>query len=539
MLISQEVLKMNYVRNLFILTYLCVSFSFSQSSNWWVFLKDKDCEPVIALSDRAIDRRVKQNIEIDIHDFSICPDYIDSLKQLKISIRHQLKWFNAVSVSVSSDTDLKEIKKLHFVKDVRPVCKMVKQKNIDVRSLDFSPKNVYRTSLSLPYGVSLNQIQMLGGHDLHNEGFLGHDMIIAVFDAGFTSVDKLPVFDSLWNNNKILDMYDFVDNDSDVFGGSSHGTMVLSTMGGYMIDSLIGTAPEASYMLFRTEDSSSETLVEEDNWAAAAEYADSAGVDIINSSLGYTILYDDLLNSHSYSDMDGNSTIVTNAADLAASRGMLVVNSGGNSGNSDWYYIGAPADGDSVLSVGAVNSFGEIASFSSRGPSYDGRVKPNICAQGVASVVADLDSTIRVANGTSFSAPIIAGLSACLWSSDTTLNNMDLLNLIESSAHLFVNPNDSLGYGIPNFYMAYLNNSKLDSYKSFLDIYPNPFREVLSIYNNHNMSFSFDIFNLYGVIVFSGQVNSFMRINELSGLQSGVYILKIKNQDIFYPIIKM
>jgi len=292
-------------------------------------------------------------------------------------------------------------------------------------------------------------------------------------------------------------------------------------------------------MLFRTEDSSSETLIEEDNWVAAAEYADSAGADIINSSLGYTILYDDLLNSHSYADMDGNSTIVTNAADLAASRGILVVNSAGNSGNNDWYYIGAPADGDSVLSVGAVNSFGDIASFSSRGPSYDGRVKPNICAQGVAAVVADLDSTIRFANGTSFSAPIIAGLSACLWSSDATLNNIDLLNLIESSAHLFLNPNDSLGYGIPNFYTAYLNNLNIDSHDSFLNIYPNPFQETLSIYHNQETTLKFDVFNLSGVIIFSGEVNTFLRISELSGFQSGVYILKIKDQDIFYPIIKM
>jgi len=527
------------MKSLFMLTCLCVSFSFSQSSNWWIFLKDKDCQPLISLSDRAIDRRVKQNIEIDVNDYSICTKYIDSLKQFNVHIRHQLKWFNAVSVSLSSDDDLREIKKLHFVEDVRPVLKMVKQKRIHMLGSEFAPKYLYRQSLSLPYGVSLNQIQILGGHDLHSEGFLGSDMIIAVFDAGFTGVDELPIFNNLWDNNRILDMYDFVANDSDVFGGSSHGTMVLSTMGGYMIDSLIGTAPEASYMLFRTEDSSSETLIEEDNWAAAAEYADSAGADIINSSLGYTILYDDLLNSHSYADMDGNSTIVTNAADLAASRGILVVNSAGNSGNNDWYYIGAPADGDSVLSVGAVNSFGDIASFSSRGPSYDGRVKPNICAQGVAAVVADLDSTIRFANGTSFSAPIIAGLSACLWSSDATLNNMELLNLIESSAHLFLNPNDSLGYGIPNFHTAYLNNLNTDSHDSFLNIYPNPFQETLSIYHNQETSLKFDVFNLSGVIIFSGEVNSFLRISELSGFQSGVYILKIKDKDIFYPIIKM
>ena len=395
------------------LFFFCISFLFSQSTNWWVFFNDKDCEQLIDLSDRAINRRLKQEIDFDMHDILVCQDYVDSLRKHDLSIRHQFKWFNAISVSLnnSSDENLQKILDLSFVKDIRPVRTIIKQKHIKVFNKHILNQYVARQSSFLPYGNSFNQINMLGGVDLHDDGFLGNNIIIAVFDAGFTSVNTLPIFENLWTNNQILDMYDFVDNDSDVFGGSSHGTMVLSTMGGYMVDSLIGTAPLASYMLFRTEDSNSETLIEEDNWAAAAEYADSAGVDIINSSLGYTILYDDSLNSHSYIDMDGNSTIITNAADLAASRGILVINSAGNSGNNDWHYIGAPADGDSVLAVGAVNSIGEIASFSSRGPSYDGRIKPNVCAQGVLAVVADLDSTIRVANGTSFSAPIISGLA--------------------------------------------------------------------------------------------------------------------------------
>jgi hypothetical protein len=315
-------------------------------------------------------------------------------------------------------------------------------------------------------------------------------------------------------------------------------------MGGYMVDSLIGTAPEASYMLFRTEDSNLETLIEEDNWAAAAEYADSAGVDIINSSLGYTILYDDTLNSHSYADMDGNSTIITKAADLAASRGILVINSAGNSGSNDWYYIGAPADGDSVLSVGAVNAFGDIASFSSRGPSYDGRIKPNVCAQGVLAVVADLDSTIRVANGTSFSAPIIAGLSACLWGALSTdiinIDNMTLFQSIQQSAHLFQNPNDSLGYGIPNFYQAYLNSLSLSDDMNNINLYPNPYLDKFSIYNHLHSKLQIDIFNNMGALIFSKYVNvekSIIVIDELANIAPGIYFIKI-NQSEAYPIIK-
>lgn len=526
---------------LFFCFFLLFSLIHAQSdNNWWIFFNDKDCDQIINLSDRSIERRLRQNIMLDQHDVSLCQCYIDSLQKNDLRIRHKLKWLNAVSVSIKSDSVLNKIQKFNFVKRVRPVLKMVKNKNFNIFRKNVSHQFNSQSFQSLPYGASLNQIQMLGGDALHDEGFLGGDMIIAVFDAGFIGTDQLPVFANLWLNNQILDTYDFVDDDISVFEGSSHGTMVLSTMAGYMIDSLIGTAPEADYMLFRTEDSSSETLIEEDNWAAAAEYADSAGVDIINSSLGYTILYDDLSNSHSYSDMDGNSTIITNAADLAASRGILVVNSAGNSGNSDWHYIGAPADGDSVLAVGAVNSLGEIASFSSRGPSYDGRVKPNVCAQGVSTIVADLDSTIRVANGTSFSSPIIAGLSACLWQSDPTLTNMELLNLIESSSHIFFNPNDSLGHGIPNFHMAYLNNANLNSDDNNFIIYPNPFQDYFSIHNNQYENFSFEIVNLFGKSIFNQMSSSFnIIVHDISQIKPGFYWLRVSDTDIVYPIIKV
>ncbi len=521
----------------FLTTILC-----SQTDNWWVFFNDKDCDARIQLSDRSIDRRLQQKIPFDIHDLSICQNYIDSLEIDGVTIRQYSRWFNAVSISIHSESLLESILAYSFVKKVQPVNK-IRTKHKTFLSFDnkFS-KHEERSGSFFSYGSSFNQINMLGGVDLHNEGFLGENMVIAVFDAGFNQAQTLPIFENLWDNNQIQDTYDFVDNDDDVFSGSSHGTMVLSTMGGYMVDSLIGTAPEATYMLFRTEDSGSETLIEEDNWAAAAEYADSVGVDIINSSLGYTILYDDTLNSHSYSDMDGNSTLITNAADFAASRGMLVVNSAGNSGNSEWYYIGAPADGDSVLAVGAVNAIGDIASFSSRGPSYDGRVKPNVCAQGVYAVVADLDSTIRVANGTSFSAPIIAGLAACLWQAAPELNNMDILNSIEQSAHLFYNPNDSLGYGIPDFHQAYLANLNINvEFSDNISIYPNPFQTGFFVRSNNDQELYIDIFNVMGVRVFSTYIGAEEEVflDQLSKMSSGFYFLQINNSANFHSIIKL
>ncbi len=520
----------------FIFKMHCV---YGQSNNWWIFFNDK-CTDSISLSEKSIERRHSNGIEFDQFDYPVCSSYIDSLNKNHLSIRNISRWLNAVSISVDSLQVLESILAYNFVKEIKPVQTLLKNSHDDIINFKYDSDHFLKQT-PLLYGYSYNQLDMLGGVDLHNEGFLGDDILIAVFDAGFEGVESLPIFDNLWSNNQILDTYDFVDNDINVFHGSSHGTMVLSTMGGYMPDSLIGTAPNANFMLFKTEDSSSETLVEEDNWAAAAEYADSIGVDIINSSLGYTILYDDTLNSHSYSDMDGNSTIITNAADLAASRGILVINSAGNSAGNDWYYIGAPADGDSVLAVGAVNAQGNIASFSSRGPSYDGRVKPNVCAQGVQAVVADLDSTIRVANGTSFSAPILAGLAACLWQTNTDLTNMDILNMIEESAHLFSNPNDSLGYGIPNLHQAYLNSLSANVELNNINIYPNPFHDIFHIKNSSNEDISVDIFNIMGTLIYSKSIsknNPLFLIDDLSYYPTGVFFIKINDVNT-YQIIKL
>ncbi len=531
------------MRTIYIIYFLLTSFSFSQSDICWIYFTDKDCDSSISLSQFSQNKRFIKNIPIDFYDYAICESYIEIITSHDIKIRRTSRWLNAVSVEIKSQMILDSLLSYDFVKQIKPLLKLVpEKKNIPYQ---FHKSNTsLRVNSNLSYGVSSNQIDMLGGLDLHNLGFLGSGINIAVFDAGFIGVESLPIFNNLWLNNQITHTYDFVDNDTDVFNGSVHGTMVLSTMGGYMSDSLIGTAPDANYLLFRTEDSASETLVEEDYWAAAAEYADSIGIDIINSSLGYTILYDDTLNSHSYFDMDGNSTIITQAADFAASRGILVVNSAGNSGSNGWYYIGAPADGDSVLAVGAVNELGQIASFSSRGPTYDGRVKPNICAQGVSSVVADQDSTIRYANGTSFSAPIVSGLSACLWQAlsmqNPDINNMDIFELIQNSAHLFANPNDSLGHGIPNFYLCFLNDLETNPYLEDLKIYPNPYYDYFSVDYSLEKNTLIKVYNTTGSVIFSKYLEKDQNkliVNELSHLSKGVYFLEFNNSQ-FYPIIK-
>ena len=310
---------------------------------------------------------------------------------------------------------------------------------------------------------------------LHDAGYTGQGMLIAVFDAGFYGVDTLNAFQDLWANNQIVDQHDFVDGGDIQYNKSLHGMQVLSTMGGNLPGELVGTAPDASYALFRTEDGGSEFLIEEYNWVAGAEYADSIGADVFNTSLGYTT-FNDPSQNHTYADMNGDIAPITIGADIAASKGVLVVNSAGNSGGSIWHYIGAPADGDSVLAIGAVNPARGIAGFSSRGPSFDGRVKPNVCAQGELTSIYTAGNVVVQSNGTSFSGPVLAGGAACLWQSSPTYSSMEIFAAIEESAHLSSNPNDDFGYGIPNLFLAsYLvtGTTELLGAKE-IAVYPNP-----------------------------------------------------------------
>lgn len=303
-----------------------------------------------------------------------------------------------------------------------------------------------------------------------------------------------------------------------------------------MPDSIIGSAPEADYYLFRTEDGSSEHVTEEDNWVRAAEMADSIGIQVVNSSLGYTT-FELEENNHSYEDMDGNTTRISQAADIAASKGMLIVNSAGNSGDDSWYYIGAPADADSILAVGAVTDKGEYAWFSSRGPSFDGDVKPNVCGVGYQTVYADLTEGIKRGNGTSFSSPIIAGLAACLWQAFPDKSNMEIIRAIESSSHLINAPNDSLGYGIPDFFRAYesLSANKTFSNSGIL-IYPNPFYECLNILVGNSEVNGLKLYDTSAKLVYEtswlvigDNAAALALSDELSHLSPGTYYLNFLN----------
>lgn len=513
---------------------------------YWVFFEDKE-ESVETyqlsdfLSTESIQRRAEQGIDIHVNDFPVSTNYIKAVKDLGFEVYRSSRWLNAISVFIEHKNDLELISELDFVSKIQKV-KSYSRINA-LEELEFDKKIVANS-----YGPSFGQIAQLNGHLVHEQGYKGQGRIIAVMDASFYRVDELRMFDSLWTNNQILDTWDYVLNqelnyDIDTIG--YHGTMVLSCMGGNMQDSLIGTAPSASYMLFRTEDTSSETLTEEDNWVAAAEQADALGAHVINTSLGYSNLTDDPENTHTYSDMDGNTTVITVAADIAASKGMLVVNSAGNSGGSEWYYITAPADGDSVLTVGAIGADSVLTSFSSHGPTADGRMKPNVVAQGLYSVVCNLQDGIRTANGTSFSSPILAGMAASVWSAMPEVSSMDIFNLIQESGHLFPEGNNDYGYGVPNFYELLQYVSIDDEIVNDKSVYPNPFENYimvdLSAFENSE-KIELSVYNQLGQLVYFNTVrsNNYYRIEIDGALPKAFYILNAKqrNKEYHWKIAK-
>ena len=399
-----------------------------------------------------------------------------------------------------------------------------------------------KVSNSFVYGQSFFQINQLKGSYLHDLGFAGDSMLIAVLDGGFFGVDSFEVFDSLWANDRILSTYDFVDNDTDVFHLGSHGTSVLSVMGGYLDNQLIGTAPEASYVLLKSEDQSQEVKSEEDNWVAAAEYADSVGADIINSSVGYNT-FDNGVGDYTYADMDGRTTIVVQGAIYAQRKGIIVCNSMGNEGSSSWKYMMSPADADSILSVGGANQNGNYAGFASVGPTADGRIKPDVSALSTGVIVVNSNNSIVPGNGTSFSSPLIAGLTACLWQSSPGKTHWEVMEAIRKSAHQYFNPDTLLGYGIPNFASAFAMISLEEEEQVIpIQVSPNPFDASLKISVPEewlNEEIEIRLFNAQGELVLDQSIlfhTNSISLESLNHLRHGVYILHLSHQNRNYSI---
>lgn len=495
--------------------------------------------PLAFLSQRAMDRRSAQGIALDSLDFPVNPQYVDAIRNLNVPVFARSKWFNGIVVACDS-VQLSQITALPFVFSANKVTRV----GAPVRPSKFETtvQRQYRMSSGnsgtslIDYGAGRNQINMIRGDYLHDEGFTGAGMVIAMLDAGFSNADQISFFNPLYNRNGVLSTWDFVDGHASVYEDDGHGMVCMSTIVSDLPGLMVGTAPDASFILLRTEDVFSEYIVEEYNWAAGAEYADSAGADLISASLGYSE-FDDPAQNHTYADMDGKTCPASVAANIAARKGILPVVSAGNLGLQLWRYISAPGDADSALTAGGVDAFGVHAAFSSFGPSADGDIKPNVVTQGLSAAVIDPFNNISAASGTSFSCPILAGAAACLWQRYPSKTNMEILHAIEQSAHLYTTPNDSMGYGIPNFQSAsfILSTTDPDNENDMINVYPNPFSDRLfvSVFTKRNESSQVRLTDMLGKTLLSrtiqltpGMINTFT-LDQFPEMADGIYILNV------------
>ena len=416
-----------------------------------ISLKDKAAtdyslqKPEMYLSKKSIERRKRQGLEIDSTDLPVCKKYVDAIRRKGVHVLVTGKWDNFVTVSCNDSMLIAEIAGLPFVRSTERVWRGVAKRASERDSLINKP---LRTD-SL-YGPAITQIKMSHADRLHEAGFKGQGMTIAVIDAGFHNVDKIEAM----KNINILGTRDFVNPEADIYAESSHGMSVLSCMAMNQPNVMIGTAPEASYWLLRSEDEYSENLVEQDYWAAAIEFADSVGVDLVNTSLGY-YSFDDPTKNYRYRDLNGHYALMSREAAKAADKGIVVVCSAGNSGSGSWKKITPPGDAENVITVGAVNKYGVLAPFSSVGNTADGRVKPDVVAVGLGSDVMGTDGNLRHANGTSFSSPIMCGMVACLWQACPELTAKEIIELVRRSGDRAVFPDNIYGYGIPDLWKAY------------------------------------------------------------------------------------
>lgn len=421
-----------------------------------ISLKDKAAteyslkKPEKYLSAKAIERRRKQNLPIDSTDLPVCRKYIDEIRKQGVKIVVTGKWDNFVTVSCNDTTLIDRIAALPFVLSTEKVWispgagkpSMATERDSVLNQPTIHPDSIY--------GRAITQIQMSNGDKLHEAGFKGQGMTIAVIDAGFHNVDKITAM----QNIRILGTKDFVNQQADIFAESSHGMSVLSCIGMNRPDIMTGTAPEASFWLLRSEDEYSEHLVEQDYWSAAVEFADSVGVDVINTSLGY-YSFDDKSKNYKYRDLDGRHALMSRQASHIADKGMILVCSAGNSGAGSWKKITPPGDADNVLTVGAIDKRAVLATFSSVGNTADHRVKPDVVAVGVGSDVIRTDGNQGRVNGTSFSSPIMCGMVTCLWQACPTLTAKEVIELVRRSGDRAGFPDNIYGYGVPDMWKAY------------------------------------------------------------------------------------
>ena len=445
---------------------------------YWLQFANKDAtafsldNPTLFMSSNALARRVAYDIPIERTDLPIPTSYLAAVDSF-IECKYTSKWLNGMLGTIKRAEAIDSLLVLPFVDTVFVIKRQSKSKKKRGKGSKGQNKGGDRM-----YGESALNISIHGGIELHSYGFQGQGIEIAVMDNGFQGMDNSGYLAQARNDGRIVSVYDFVHDDPDVFTEGSHGSLVLGTMLGYFEGQIIGSAPLSKAYLFVTEDTNSEGLYEEYLWAIAAEHADSImGIhSIINTSLGYSTGFDIADQNHTIDDMDGNTTPITIASDLAARKGFLVVNSAGNSGNDAWQYVTAPADGDSVLAVGATTIDGNRVSFSSLGPTADGRIKPDVMGVGYDVLTTSPFGFLTYADGTSFSSPLVSGLCASYWSAYPELTPFEIFSDVKRFSHQFSSPDNEYGYGIPSFFAMYMARRTAEA-NDKVELYPNPIVE--------------------------------------------------------------
>lgn len=544
---------MNFMKkHLLILILLLFIFQigFGQDRYYIIQLKDKVGTPFSIdnpsafLSPRSIERRSKQRLYIDETDLPVSPRYIDSLRNVpNVLIVNYSKWLNQICIQTNDNNALNKIKAFSFVKNTIQV-KRKSSSLIQKNQIVLTPNQITQTANTTAeeYGKSFGQIHIHNGEILHQKGFRGETMLISIIDAGFYHYQSLPAFDSVRINHQILETYDFVKNNTEVNNEDAHGMHCFSIIAGNMPNQFIGSAPKANFLLYRSENVISESPLEEQNWIVALERSDSAGADVISTSLGYNE-FDNPQYNYTYQDMNGRTSMVSKAAALGARKGMIILAAAGNEGNKPWHYIVTPGDADSILTVGAVNVLGAIGSFSSYGPSSDGRVKPTTASVGVATALSSTTDPIAYGNGTSYATPNLAGLVACLWQAFPEFTNIQIIESVKKSSSIYNTPDNRMGYGIPDFQKAYDDLLKQRNQKALeilgnhsMKVYPNPAKDhfKLIVKSNESVFANLQLADASGKICFQksilllkDEVQTFL-IDKLPPLAKGMYLLTLK-----------
>ena len=542
--------------------FLIAGIASAQNVNCYrVYLHDKANTPYSIeqpqnfLSQRCLDKRARYNIPVTEEDLPVNPAYLHEIGQASPQLRVLAvsRWLNTAVVCCPDTMRMSYVRNLPFVDSVKAVGYYDNFENPPAQECVVPDLTNYGSDTMI-YGKGYGQIALHNGHLLHTEGFHGEGMLIAMLDAGWIGFDQSPMFTNLYENGQIWGTYNFIPGMDNVYTNHGHGTscasIILSSFYGDS-DTLVGTAPAANMVFIRTEDPLTEQLIEEDFWVAGAELADSLGADVITASLGYT-LFDDSTFVFDYSSCDGRTSVASLAATMAAHKGMVVCAAAGNEGNNEWHKLSRPSDAEEILCVGAVNVDSVYAPFSGCGPSYDGRVKPDVVSCGWDSYmvytgtytdnndVINLYSYIATGNGTSCATPTLAGLAACLWQALPELTSLEIMQLIREAGHQYEMPDTTMGYGIPDFYRIFVENYVADTtdttgiqeminVRQSLSVYPNPAGDHLTIQNGSDQNHTIYIYSLSGGLMMTMTVaGGDERVVNTSEWASGIYFLQVE-----------